>query len=319
MYELVIIGGGPAGVAAGVYASRKKIKSALIAKSFGGQSETSADIQNWIGTKSVQGFEFVKMLEDHIKAQSDIDIIEGEIVTDVKKTDNGLVVKTDAGKELETKTIIVASGSRRKKLGVPGEKEFDGKGVVYCSTCDAPLFNGKTVAVIGGGNSGLEAVVDLFPYAERIYLLEYSDTLKGDTVTQEKVTTNEKVEVITMAAVKEVFGDKFVTGLKYEDRKDGEVKELAVEGVFVEIGAVPNTEFIKDLVDTNEFGEIVVDHRTQQASLEGVWAAGDASDVLYKQNNISAGDAVKAVLSVTTYLYGRWTTAPRPKSPQYGW
>ena len=319
MYELVIIGGGPAGVAAGVYAARKKIKSAVIAKSFGGQSEVSSDVQNWIGTKSVPGFEFAKMLEHHLKAQEDIDVIEGELVTKVEKSGKGFVVKTDAGNQIETKTIIVASGSRRKKLGVSGEAEFDGKGVVYCSTCDAPLFNGKTVAVVGGGNSGLEATLDLFPYAEKIYLLEYSDSLKGDTVTQEKVSASGKVQIITKAAVKEIFGDKFVAGLKYEDLGSGEIKELKVEGVFVEVGAVPNTEFIKDLVDTNEFGEIVVDHRTQQASLEGIWAAGDASDVIFKQNNISAGDAVKAVLSVTTYLYGRWATAPRPKSPQYGW
>lgn len=319
MYELVVVGGGPAGVAAGVYAARKKINTLLITKSFGGQSEVSADVQNWIGTKSVSGFDLARMLEEHIKAQDGIEIIEGEIVVFVEKQKDGLLIKTDGGKEIQTKTMLVASGSRRKKLGVPGEAEFDGKGVVYCSTCDAPLFGGKTVAVVGGGNAGLEAVIDLFPYAEKIYLLEYSDSLKADRATQEKVVSNNKVEVILNAKVKEIFGDKFVAGLKYDDTKTGEERALSVEGVFIEIGIVPNTDFMKGLVDMNEFGEIIVDHRTQQSSLEGVWAAGDASDVLYKQNNVSAGDAVKAVLSVDTYLHGRWAAIPRPKSPEYGW
>jgi len=319
MYDLVIIGGGPAGVAAGVYAARKKINSAIIAEEFGGQSVVSADVQNWIGTKSVPGFEFGKMLEEHLKAQKGIDIIEGEKVNEVKKAKEGFTVKTESGKEYKTKTIIVASGSRRKKLGIPGEKEFDGKGVVYCSTCDAPLFGGKTVAVVGGGNAGLEAVIDLFPYAEKIYLLEFTDNLKGDTTTQDKVKASDKVEIILKAEAKEVVGEQFVTGLQYEDRDSGEEKTLDVQGVFVEIGAVPNTEFMKDLVELNKFGEIVVDHRTQHASTEGVWAAGDASDVLYKQNNVSAGDAVKAVLSVDTYLHGRWKTIPLPTDPQYEW
>ncbi|OGY57727.1 MAG: hypothetical protein A3C03_02145 [Candidatus Colwellbacteria bacterium RIFCSPHIGHO2_02_FULL_45_17] len=319
MYELIIVGGGPGGVAAGVYAARKKIKTAVIAKSFGGQSETSADVQNWIGTKSISGFEFAKMLEDHLRAQEGIDIVDGELVNEVKKSDDGFVVKTDAGNKFETKTMLVASGSRRKRLGVPGEAEFDGKGVVYCSTCDAPLFGGKTVAVVGGGNAGLEAVIDLFQYAEKIYLLEYTDSLKGDSTTQEKVMANDKVTVITMASVKEIVGDKFVTGLKYEDGNTNETKELTVQGVFVEVGAVPNTDFVKGLVDMNKFGEIVVDHRTQRSSLEGIWAAGDASDVLVKQNNVSAGDAVKAVLSIDTYLHGRWTTTPLPADPQYEW
>jgi len=319
MYELIIIGGGPGGIAAGVYAARKKIKSLLITKSFGGQSEVSADIQNWIGTKSVPGFEFTKMLEEHLKAQDGIEIVEGELVKEVKKLDNGFAVKTDEGNEFKSKTILVTSGSHRKKLGIPGEAEFDGKGVVYCATCDAPLFGGKTVAVVGGGNAGLEAVIDLFPYAEKIYLLEYTDKLKGDSTTEEKVRSNDKVEVITMAGAKEIIGDKFVTGLKYEDRNTNEIKELNVHGVFVEIGMIPNTDFIKGLVQMNEFGEIVIDHRTQQSSTEGIWAAGDASDVLYKQNNVSAGDAVKAILSVDTYLHGRWATIPRPESPRHEW
>lgn len=298
MYDLIIIGGGPAGVAAGIYAARKKMKTALITESFGGQSVVSAGIENWIGTKSVSGLEFAKMLEDHLRAQEDIDIIVPELVEKVEKTKSGFKVSTKSGKDYETKTVLVATGSSRKKIKVPGEKELDAKGVSYCSTCDAPIFKGKTTAVIGGGNAGLEAVMDLIPYSPKIYLLEYGDKLKGDPVTQEKIKSNEKVEIILKAQTLEILGDKFVTGLKYKNLNTGETKELKLEGIFVEIGAIPNVEFVKHLVKTNDFGEIVVGHKTQATSQPGIWAAGDSSDVLYKQNNISSGDAIKAVLNI---------------------
>jgi alkyl hydroperoxide reductase subunit F len=312
MYDLVIIGGGPAGVAAGVYAARKKMKLLLITESFGGQSFTSADIQNWIGTKSMSGFDLAKNLEEHLRAQQDIEIVAGDTVTAIEKknagggsaplTASGFIVKTKKGSSYETKFLLIASGSRRRKLNIPGEKELDGRGVVYCSTCDAPLFGGKTVAVVGGGNAGLEAVIDLFPYASKIYLLEFSDVLKGDPTTLEKLKANSKVEIITMAQSSEVLGDKFVTGLKYLDRKTNETKKLDVEGVFIEIGALPNSEIAKGLVDMNAAGEIIADPKTQSSSTPGIWAVGDVSDVLYKQNNISAGDAVKAVLNIHDML-----------------
>jgi alkyl hydroperoxide reductase subunit F len=302
IYDLVIIGGGPAGVAAGVYAARKKMKVALITESFGGQSVVSAGIENWIGTKSVSGLEFAKMLEEHLRAQEDIDIFVSDLVENIKKTKSGFKVSTKSGKNYETKTVLVATGSSRKKLKVPGEKELDAKGVSYCSTCDAPIFKGKTTAVIGGGNAGLEAVQDLLPYSPKIYLLEYSDKLKGDPVTQKKIKSNKKVEIIFQAKTLEILGDKFVSGIKYEDLKTGKTKKLKLEGIFVEIGAVPNVEFVKDLVKTNKFGEIIVDHKTQATSQPGIWAAGDSSDVLYKQNNVSAGDAIKAVLNIYEHL-----------------
>src|SRR3989344_5642829 len=319
LYDLIIIGGGPAGAASAVYAARKKLKTLLLTESFGGQSVVSDDIQNWIGEQHISGFDLAKKMEDHIRSFGDaVEIKLSERAQIIKKTGDNFKITTDQG-EYETKAVILAIGASRRKLNVPGEQKFEGKGVVYCSTCDAPLFGGKTVAVIGGGNAGLEAVIDLFQYAEKIYLLEYTDSLKGDSTTQEKVMANDKVTVITMASVKEIVGDKFVTGLKYEDGNTNETKELTVQGVFVEVGAVPNTDFVKGLVDMNKFGEIVVDHRTQRSSLEGIWAAGDASDVLVKQNNVSAGDAVKAVLSIDTYLHGRWTTTPLPADPQYEW
>jgi NADH-dependent peroxiredoxin subunit F len=321
MYDLIIVGGGPGGVAAGVYAARKKIKTLLITDSFGGQSLVSNDIQNWIGTKSISGFDLGKSLEEHLRAQEGIEIVDDQLVTAVKKnggvsnidgaagsTGVGFTVTTNGGKTFETKYILLASGSRRKRLGVPGEDAFDGKGVVFCTTCDAPLFGGKTVVVVGGGNSALEGVIDLLQYASKIYLMVRSDVLRGDPVTQEKIKAmavgangaNPKVEILWNTAIEEIRGDKFVTGIKY--KTGNESKELILEGVFVEIGLLPNSDFVKDLVQLNEFGRVVVDGKTQTTSQPGIWAAGDVSDGLYDQNNISVGDSIKAVLNIYDQL-----------------
>src|SRR3989338_2960310 len=215
-YELIIIGGGPAGVAAGVYAARKKIKTLLIAKEFGGQSLVSADIQNWIGVKSLSGLELAQRLEEHLRAQEGIEILDGDSAENVQKLDStGFRVTAKSGKVLETKTVLICSGSHHKTLGVPGEDKLNGKGVVYCSTCDAPLFGGKTVAVVGAGNAGLEAVRDLFAYAQKIYLLNRTDKVRGDAVTFEEIKKNPKLEVIYWAEPKEILGEQFVSGLKY--------------------------------------------------------------------------------------------------------
>jgi|SRR3989338_1428394 len=314
MYDLLIIGGGPAGVAAGIYAARKKIKTALITDGFGGQSLVSADIQNWIGEISISGFDLAQKMEAHLKAQKDIEVIEGDLVVKISPINShqpsvvssisslGFRAESKSGKILESKTLLITTGSHHKKLNVSGESELNGKGVVYCSTCDAPLFNGKDVAVVGGGNSGLEAVVDLLPYASKIYLLHRREELKGDPITQEKIKTNPKVEIILNAETQSIFGEAFVSGMKYLDKVSGSVKELAVQGVFVEVGSEPNSALVKDLVKTDEWGRIVIDHKTQKTSNQLIWAAGDVSDGLYKQNNISMGDAVKAVLSIYDYL-----------------
>lgn len=305
MYDLIIIGGGPAGVAAGVYAARKKINTLLITESFGGQSLVSDNIENWIGEIVLTGFDLAQKLEKHLKAQEDIEIVEGERVSKIeKKGDETFGVVTESGKSYDTKTILLAVGSRRRKLGVAGEDKFEGKGVAYCATCDAPLFKGKTVAVVGGGNSGLEAVVDLFPYAEKIYLFVRRDELKGDPITQEKVKASPKTEILWNSEIREIRGEKSVTGVLYENNKTGEKKELALDGVFVEIGSVPNSDMVKELVSLNKWNEVVVDHKTQKTSCPGIWAAGDITDGLYKQNNISAGDAVKAVLNIYDYFHG---------------
>ena len=302
MYDIVIIGGGPAGSAAAVYAARKQMKGVLITEFFGGQSVVSDDIQNWIGEKSISGIELAKKLENHVRSFEIIEIVTGDKINGISKIDKGFLVVSEGGKKFETKTVLMTLGAHRKKLGILGEDKFNGKGVAYCATCDAPLFTGKEVVVVGGGNAGLESVVDLIPYAYKIYLIVRSDSLKGDKIMQEAVLSNKKVTVIYTADSKEIKGNGFVEKFIYIDKKDNQEKELSVQGVFVEIGSVPSSGLVKDLVDLNERGEIIVDHKTQRSSLTGIWVAGDVGDGLYKQNNISAGDAVKAVLNIDQYL-----------------
>ncbi len=302
MYDLIIIGGGPAGIAAGVYASRKKLKVLLVTNCFGGQSVIASDIQNFIGFKSISGFDLAKMFEEHLRAQEGIEIQDGILVSRIEKKNDGFVVAGDKGEVFEAKTILLALGRRYRKLNIDGESKFEGKGVFYCSICDAPLMRNKVAAVIGGGNSGFEAALDLLPYAKKIYLLESTDILRADAVSQEKVKNSGKVEIITMVKLQEIFGDEFVKGIKYEDCQKGGVKKLVIDGIFVSIGYQPNTEIVKNLVELNKAGEIVVEHKTQKTSCEGIWAAGDIADGLYHQSNIAIGDAIKAVLNISNYL-----------------
>jgi alkyl hydroperoxide reductase subunit F len=302
MLDLVIIGGGPGAVGAGVYAARKKIKTLLITDSFGGQSLVSSDVQNWIGDKSITGLELASKLEDHLRAQEDIEISDNDRVNLVEKIPIGFKVGTQNDKFYETKTLLIASGSRRKRLGVSGEDKLDGKGVAYCSTCDAPLFKNKIVAVVGGGNAGLESALDLASYANKIYMLIRGSELRGDPISQEKVSANSKVEIIFNVIVEEILGDNFVSGLKYKDSISSVIKNLSLEGVFVEIGSMPNRDFLKNLVELNKAGEITIDPRTQSSSVSGIWAVGDVSDVKYKQNNIAVGDGVKAILNIYEFL-----------------
>lgn len=300
MYDVIVIGGGPAGVSAGIYSSRKQLKTLVISESFGGQSTVSAGVENWIGEISIPGWQLGKKFEDHLRAQEGIEI-RTERATKIDPKDGGYVVTADGGAH-ETKTVILALGGRHRHLDVPGEEKFAGKGVVYCSTCDAPFFKGKSVAVVGGGNSGLEAVEDLLPYAEKITLLAIGDALKGDEVTKEKILADSRVSVIYHAKTLEIRGEEKVAGIRYEDTETGETKELPVDGVFVEIGMVPNSDLAKGLVDLSEYGEVKVDARTFSTSLPGIFAAGDITDTPYRQNNISAGQGVVAALSAYDYI-----------------
>lgn len=312
IYDLIILGGGPAGIAAGVYASRKKLKTLLIAESFGGQSVIAAEINNFIGFKSITGIELKNILEEHLRSHDGVEIKEGSRVDKIEKSNAGFSVF--AGNEsFETKTVLITLGSSYRKLGISGEKEFEGKGVFYCSTCDAPLMKNKTAVVVGGGNSGFYAVLDLLPYASKIYVLEYGEEFRADPVYIDKAKTSGKVEFINMAMTKEIIGEApegeqapygagFVSAVKYEDRKSGGIKELKTDGVFVAIGYAPNSVIAKGLVDMNEKGKIVVNCKTQQTSCSGIWAAGDITDVLYGQINVAIGDAIKAVLNINDYF-----------------
>lgn len=303
MYDVVIIGGGPGGVAAGVYAARKQMKTLFITADFLSQSAVSASIENWIGTVTIPGWEFASSLEKHLRAQEDIEIKTGERATKIEeRMEGGYCITTDKDGQYETKAVIVASGGRHRHLDVPGEEKFKGNGVVFCSTCDAPFYRDKRTVVIGSGNAALEAVEDLLPYASEIKLLVRSGELKGDQVTREKILASEKVSVTFHALTQEILGDQKIEGIRYKDTETGEDKIVSTDGVFVEIGMVPNTEFIKDLVELNERGEIALDHRTQATSRPGIFAAGDATDAPYKQNNISAGEGVVAALSAYDYV-----------------
>ncbi|OGE15249.1 hypothetical protein A2111_03170 [Candidatus Daviesbacteria bacterium GWA1_38_6] len=334
LYDVIVIGGGPAGVAAAVYTARKQLKTLVIADSFGGQSLVSDDIQNWIGDTHISGTDLAKKLEEHVRAYPDMVDIKTEKVTSVKSVacvssstpgvsagvSAGRLcdfeVKTEAGNTYKGRTVIVASGARRRKLGIPGEDQYGGKGVAYCSTCDAPLFKDKKVAVIGGGNAGLEAVQDLFQYASEVYLLEHGDAIRGDAKTFEEIKKNAKLkEVILNVDPLEVLGETLVTGLKFKNSKTGEEKTLEVGGVFIEIGSVPNSEMVKDLVQIDEYGQIIVNFQHARTSHPGVFAAGDVTNDPYKQNNISVGDGVRAALAAHAYLLDRAKASPAEERP----
>lgn len=307
LYDLAIIGGGPAGVAAGVYASRKRLRTVFIAKEFGGQSMVSEGIENWIGTVKISGADLAKNLENHLRAYAGdvVNIRVGEAVELIKKDDAGsFVVKTNAN-EYKTKTVLVTAGSARRKLNVPGAEALEHKGITYCASCDGPLFADMDVAVIGGGNAGFETAAQLLAYAKSVTLIHKNKDFKADPATVKKVLANPKMKVLRSAAILEIKGDKFVTGLVYENKESGGPKELSVQGIFVEIGGSPSTDFLGDLVKTTPYKQIIVDPRTQQTSLPGIWAAGDCTDGLYHQNNIAAGDAVKALEDIYIYLHAK--------------
>lgn len=307
VYDLVIIGGGPAGVAAGVYAARKKIKTLMLAESFGGQSNVSSDIQNWIGTKSISGPSLSQQLKEHLFAYHgpDLTIKDGVRVTMVAShptLPKHFTVSDNAGGQYETRTVLVTTGGRRRRLELPGAAEFEQKGITYCASCDGPIFSGKDVAVIGGGNAAFETAAQLAAYCQSVTILERDQKFRAEKITVDKVLANPKVKAFTNVETLEFRGDKFVKALLYQDKTSGEKKELAVEGVFVEIGFVPETDFVASLVKRNNFGSILVDHRTERTSTLGIWAAGDCTDVLYHQNNIAVGDAIKALEDIYLYL-----------------
>lgn len=302
MYELAILGGGPAGVSAGVYAARKKLKTVFITKDFGGQSVVSDGIENWIGDKNIPGPELAKKLEEHLRSyENEIDIKSGHWVKKVSKIDGGFEIETDQG-TFQTKTILVATGSHRRKLSAENADKFENKGVVYCASCDGPLFSGKDVAVIGAGNAGFETIAQLLAYANSVTLIHHNENIKADPVTVEAVKKDPKMKMILNAEITKILGDKLVEGLTYKDTKTGKEKELKAEGIFVEIGSIPTTEFLDNLVPLDEYNRIKIDPWTGKTETEGIWSAGDCTNIKYHQNNIAAGDAVKALEDIYLYI-----------------
>ncbi len=306
MYDLIIVGGGPAGISASIYAARKKMDFLLVSRDIGGQVLTSGNIENYLGFSEVDGVQLVERMIEHMN-RFKISPLSDE-VTAIEKMDKGFRLKTLSGKTLEARTLLLCTGSEHRKLGVPGEKEFTGFGVSYCYTCDAPFYRDRSVVVVGGGNAGFEAAEQLLQYAKHITIIELTDTLRADEILKEKVLSSDKVRVLLRHGVKEIKGDsqKGVTAVILEDLEKGEVYEYPTDGVFVEIGLVPNTDIVENLdVLRNDRKEIIVDCNNR-TSEKGIYAAGDCTNVVAKQIITAAGEGAKALLSVyhdLTYGY----------------
>lgn len=296
IYDLIIIGAGPAGITAGVYAARKKINILVVSKDIGGQAAWSGDIENYTGYQFITGPELALKFEEHMR-KFDIQLKENENVFGIRKPAEKIIVTTNKN-EYHAKTAIIASGKRTKELGVPGEREFKNKGLTYCATCDAPLFSGKGVAVIGGGNSALDAALQLIRIAKHVYLINITPDLGGDMVMREQVRDSKLVTVLNNSRVTAVSGDKMVNSINVIS--SGKEEILPVQGVFVEIGLIPNSEFAAEL-EKNEYGEIKV-NRYNETNIEGIFAAGDVTNVPEKQIIIAAGEGAKAALTAFRYL-----------------
>lgn len=303
VYDLAIIGGGPAGVAAGVYASRKQLNTVFITPDFNSQSSVSEKIENWIGTPAISGIELAANLRAHLLAYAGdvVTLKEGESAENISKKGENFIVKTGKA-EYEAKAVFIGTGSQRKKLEVPGAEEFDNKGLTYCASCDGPLFAEKDVVVIGGGNAAFETAAQLLAYAKSVTLLARSENLKADPVTVKNISKHANFKLITGAIPARVEGTKFVEAFVYTDAKTKQEVKLNVSGIFVEIGLIPNTFFAKNILTLNQYGQIPVDPRTQATETKGIWAAGDCTDGLYHQNNIAAGDGVKALEDIYLHL-----------------
>ncbi len=320
IYDLIIIGGGPAGTAAAVYASRKRLNTLFITSEWGGQSVVSEKIYNWIGSVAISGNELAENFKNHVLANKGdcLEVKEGEKVNSIAVAEALLLqtskskasatlfsVKTESGQEFESKTILIATGSARRKLEAKNADALEHKGLTYCASCDGPLFSGMDVTVIGGGNAGFESAAQLLAYCSSVTLLHRSDTFRADEITVEKVLKNPKMKAIKNVDILEIKGEKFVEGLVYKNKNTGEEKELKVSGIFVEVGQIPNTTFAKDIVKLDELGRIKIEHTTGKTETPGIWAAGDCTNVLYHQNNIAAGDAVRALEDIYLTIHTR--------------
>jgi len=302
-FDVLIVGGGPAGASSAVYSARKGIKTGIVAERFGGQVMDTLGIENFISVKATEGPKLVKALEEHV-LDYEVDVMNHQRAKKIhipKNKEEKSQLELDNGAKLKSKTLILSTGARWRELGVPGETEFKGKGVAYCPHCDGPLFKGKHVAVIGGGNSGVEAAIDLAGIVGHVTLFEFMPALKADQVLQDRLYSLKNVDVILNAQTKEILGDTKVTAIKYMYRDTHEEKELALEGVFIQIGLIPNTDWLKDDIKLSHYGEIEVNDHSE-TSVPGIFAAGDVTTVPYKQIIIAMGEGSKAALGAFDYL-----------------
>jgi alkyl hydroperoxide reductase subunit F len=300
VFDMLIVGGGPAGAAAAIYAARKGIVTGVVAERFGGQVLDTLAIENFVSVQETEGPKFAVALEEHVK-RYDVDIMDAQRAQELVP---GSIneVRLANGAVLKAKTVVLATGARWREIGVPGEREYRNRGVAYCPHCDGPLFKGKRVAVIGGGNSGVEAAIDLAGIVREVTLLEYGESLRADEVLQRKLRSLANVTIVTRAQTTAIEGDGAkVTGLVYQDLRAGETKRVALEGVFVQIGLVPNTEWLKGAIELSTRGEIVVDAKGA-TSVPGVFAAGDVTTVPFKQIVIAVGEGAKAALGAFDHL-----------------
>jgi len=298
-YDVLVVGGGPAGASAAIYAARKGIRTGIVAERFGGQVMDTMGIENFIGNKYTEGPKLVASLEEHVK-DYDIDVMNLQRAKGLEKKDL-IEVELENGAVLKSKTVIISTGARWRNIGVPGEAEFKNKGVAYCPHCDGPLFEGKHVAVIGGGNSGIEAAIDLAGIVKHVTVLEFMPELKADSVLQDRLNSLPNVTVLKNVQTKEITGTDKVDGISYVDRETGEEHHIELQGVFVQIGLVPNTDWLGDTVERTRFGEIIVD-KHGATNIPGVFAAGDCTDSAYKQIIISMGSGATASLGAFDYL-----------------
>ena len=300
MFDLIIIGGSAAATTAGIYAARRGLNFKIISKDFGGEVSTSGEIGNWPGINQTDGVDLAGKFKKHLEFYK-ADMEEGIEVEKIEKLENGtFAVKAKEAKEYLANAVIITTGVHPRPLNVPGEKEFRNKGVSYCTTCDGPLFNSKTVATVGGGNSALESALMLSDIALKVYVINKNPQFKGDKVLVENLKKKKNVEIIYSANTIDLVGDKFVTGLKYMD-KDGGKQEIQIDGVFVHIGMIPNSEIAPDGVGKNQFGEIIV-NKNCETNIPGLYAAGDVTDVPFKQIVVAAGQGCIATLSAVQYL-----------------
>ena len=299
-YDVLIVGGGPASGTAAIYTARKGLRTGIVADRIGGQVNDTATIENFVTVKDTEGPQFSSALEDHIN-QYDVDVMKGIQAKGIEKTDNGIEVTLDNDAKLMSKTVIIATGARWRKLQIPGEDRLLNKGVAFCPHCDGPLFEGKDVAVVGGGNSGVEAAIDLAGIVKNVTLLERNPELKADNVLQERLRELPNVTIVKNAQTTEVLGEDSVTGIQYQDKETGEEHEIQLDGIFVQIGLLPNTEWLDNYVELNQGNEVMID-RKNATSVPGIFAAGDVTDDRNKQIIISMGAGANAALNAFDYI-----------------